>query len=1531
MILRPSTEWRYLRDGSCENCRGQRKDCRKNLRTNTTHCREPVAIGRVDCGHDRIGFGMSKDSSEVEAYKREQQALSRKEKEREQRKREAKKLEHEHQRPEEVEAWKRQQKILSRKGETWKQKQQREGASKSSQREIEIKNLRQKHKSYSVETVQEQKSERRESESYEHLLSEEQRHLVITEIINQLPLWKKHYRQLRERGLTDEEIIAGGYKSVSQWQNLKEPVDNRLAGVKLDGRSLTNFDSGIICPIKNNKGQFVSWQLRRDNCSDKESKYIWAAGEKKRFPKPTSHLRNGELPLAVHKSENSNFKDVLGLVDSVGIKPHIANSKLNMDFVGASGGLFAKSPQTLQGVLKENQPEKLVYYPDAGDVANSNIVRTIKQTIELVTEWGYQIEIAWWGQVNKSDGDIDEISSEKILKIKYLTPEKFFKIAEKIASQQKKEKRKKAALKEIKTLKDLTCIVNKLIDEPHFPKELAPEIFDAFKSGILNLKGAKGTGKTTLIKELVKLFREQGMNVILISPRIALGREACNKLGLNWREDDSYEWQYYEEAEQLVETSRQKDLLGNAERVNYEKKKVLKQKTEKTKDIILANGIGLCPESLPKLAHRDWSNTVVIIDEVELVFSNIVTSSTCKERRAKILKVLQEKIPECVNNRGLLILSDADLSNRSLNYAQALAPNAPVYTVINSAKPKRWKIDFYKGTKDKILQEIYDSIEEDVEIEGTGETRKMRFVVACDNQSELEALEKIILEKYPRIKCTRIDSTATREQWGQDFVKNPDEAILIEQPQILLYSPSMGVGCSIEAEERFKKWSIKVPWFDKVFGLFFGTIVPSQCRQMLARVRAAVPRVIWVKKSNHSNITGCRSYFWKEVKAQMLKYHAQESLAIELALEFSGADTDDESLLATLFEMRNPETNTWDNPHIDLWAKTIAKRNFDFAHLAEVLEEELREEGHEINLLECKDKTEESKEIKENKELNLETRAANIANAEDMPLEVAQALNRNLSLSTEKELQVKKALLKAELPKTELTQTFIHEAILKDRRTWLKQVKLWWMFLNLEKAKEKDRSHWRHKLKQFSEGVPFLPDVKTYYLKAKTISDTGIFDIIDINNLDKEYTAESFKELHKKACQPKMRSLLKTALNITASKQISEVQLAGRILAKVGMKLENSRTENLPNGKKLRYYKLVILDIENSRQSILDSLDQRYEELAVKKTARTEKNTSVGESFHTTEQTPATPSSDLGHLKPSVIYTNKRVVSIINPPHSGISKEGEAGLNREAIKEDSPVVQNRDTTSSQSDSQVNSPESTDTSQARQEDWISLEDFKLVESMLEAPDLPDEDIYSIIRLMSQKALNTFLRWIGSRGDTRQFEMFKLRLETILEGYTYQSVEPERREIAPSELENIASNLAKCTSPESLGKLKQTYKDCGLFSRKIFNEAAKLLPRSDRERLKEFALASRAEETFESSSAPVEKYDRSDLEYLATNIERIYRGEVFLLSYLSQFPTQVLEKVWSVLEVDRGREVVNNCLAKLRSLSGFQTDFLLEASF
>ncbi|MHC5721800.1 MAG: hypothetical protein ACYTX0_59740, partial [Nostoc sp.] len=68
-----------------------------------------------------------------------------------------------------------------------------------------------------------------------------------------------------------------------------------------------------------------------------------------------------------------------------------------------------------------------------------------------------------------------------------------------------------------------------------------------------------------------------------------------------------------------------------------------------------ADGIGLCWDSLSKLFDRDWSNTIVVMDEIELGLSHVATSNTCKDRRSKILYTLETKLKECLNGNGLVI------------------------------------------------------------------------------------------------------------------------------------------------------------------------------------------------------------------------------------------------------------------------------------------------------------------------------------------------------------------------------------------------------------------------------------------------------------------------------------------------------------------------------------------------------------------------------------------------------------------------------------------------------------------------------------------------------------------------------------------------------------------------------------------------------------------------------------------------------------------------------------------------------------
>ncbi len=121
-----------------------------------------------------------------------------------------------------------------------------------------------------------QREREREAARFKRLLSDSERNSTIRAILNQLSLSAEHRTQLRRRGLNDEQIEAGMYRSVEQWQRLELAVTDRLAGVLRGGKRLNVPASGIICPIPNHQGQFVGWQIRFDD-SDDLPKYIWAS------------------------------------------------------------------------------------------------------------------------------------------------------------------------------------------------------------------------------------------------------------------------------------------------------------------------------------------------------------------------------------------------------------------------------------------------------------------------------------------------------------------------------------------------------------------------------------------------------------------------------------------------------------------------------------------------------------------------------------------------------------------------------------------------------------------------------------------------------------------------------------------------------------------------------------------------------------------------------------------------------------------------------------------------------------------------------------------------------------------------------------------------------------------------------------------------------------------------------------------------------------------------------------------------------
>jgi hypothetical protein len=191
--------------------------------------------------------------------------------------------------------------------------------------------------------------------------------------------------------------------------------------IKLLGAKSTG--SGYILPIKNPKGQIIGFQTRlRD-----------AASGRYRWHKPlgiSAQLQNGELPLAFHGDIQVDCQRIV-LVEGTGVKPYLAAKLRGCVAIGASGGQFVASKETLQSYLENigANPEltRLEYAIDAGDIANSSVMRRHEKNLDFLVDLGYVINILWWGQFAKTDNDIDELSIGADIQL--LTVEQFFQMA----------------------------------------------------------------------------------------------------------------------------------------------------------------------------------------------------------------------------------------------------------------------------------------------------------------------------------------------------------------------------------------------------------------------------------------------------------------------------------------------------------------------------------------------------------------------------------------------------------------------------------------------------------------------------------------------------------------------------------------------------------------------------------------------------------------------------------------------------------------------------------------------------------------------------------------------------------------------------------------------------------------------------------------------------------------------------------------------------------------------------------------------
>ncbi len=285
---------------------------------------------------------------------------------------------------------------------------------------------------------QREREKQLERERHARSLSPIERDREIRKILNQLNLSDSDRILLKNREYLTDDRIAN-FRSIDQWQKLTPAVSPGLSGVNWDGSKLNNPVKGVLVPVPNQDGLYVGLRLYNPNSKENDTgKYLWLSS-RARGVEPK--LQNGELPIAIYWPSQLQRSDQIGLCEGLEMKPAIAADRLGIPFIGASGGNFAGSNDSLLNAIESiraklgNPNATVTLYPDAGSLVNENVTNQYRKLSAILP-----ISVAYWGHgFDKKLGDIDE--TDNIESIEFLSPSQFFELAKKDLSFWEKVKR----------------------------------------------------------------------------------------------------------------------------------------------------------------------------------------------------------------------------------------------------------------------------------------------------------------------------------------------------------------------------------------------------------------------------------------------------------------------------------------------------------------------------------------------------------------------------------------------------------------------------------------------------------------------------------------------------------------------------------------------------------------------------------------------------------------------------------------------------------------------------------------------------------------------------------------------------------------------------------------------------------------------------------------------------------------------------------------------------------------------------------
>ena len=311
---------------------------------------------------------------------------------------------------------------------------------------------------------------------------------------------------------------------------------------------------------------------------------------------------------------------------------------------------------------------------------------------------------------------------------------------------------------------------NRLLN-PAYSRAFEHKKYNSFsiETGKANLlKSAQGTGKTSQIKSYLASIDDK-KTVLAISHRTSLIEKLSSDFNLFHYQDIT-----------------QENRISN-------------------KELAMRPKLAICVNSLYHMARSSSKYDVVIIDEIEQVLHSIANDETMKNDNI----VIYDYLIRLVHNAGTLILSDADIGNKTLALLTGSELEMPAIELVNTFKPKQ-------GQQVKLLSESAFTAAM------ASCTDSDKVFIGSDSKNKVNEL----VSRFDNKKAFILTADTSDKPETQEIIANINERVT--DFDLMAFSPSGATGVSIDEGHGFTK----------AFFHFNGrTLAPNDCIQMMNRLR----------------------------------------------------------------------------------------------------------------------------------------------------------------------------------------------------------------------------------------------------------------------------------------------------------------------------------------------------------------------------------------------------------------------------------------------------------------------------------------------------------------------------------------------------------------------------------------------------------------------------------------------------------------------------------------------------------------------